>query len=107
MTINVISKSTVKIFARLIGLAFLFWALYYFVDFKAFKGHLLALNLWVLTLVLVMATVDRFSMAYKWMHLSRAISVELPFNVYLALYYVASFLNYCLPSTLGGELIVR
>jgi uncharacterized membrane protein YbhN (UPF0104 family) len=88
---------------HLLGYILLTIVIYYTVDFESFTVNLKQVSLPAILVLLILATADRFTMAFKWMHLCTALNLDPKFSRFLKIYYVASFLGYCLPTTLGGE----
>lgn len=77
--------------------------IYNTVDYVTFAKQIKQFTTPTILILLTVATVDRFVMAYKWMHLCVALKLEAKFSRFLKMYYVASFLGYCLPTSLGAE----
>jgi uncharacterized protein (TIRG00374 family) len=77
--------------------------IYFTVDFRNFADHLEMISLSAVIILVVIATLDRFAMAIKWKHLCSVLNINSGFFRFLKIYYVATFLGYCLPTSLGGE----
>jgi len=74
------------------------------IDFGEFVRILRGLTpAWIAGLIGV-CTVDRLLMGLKWRHLASAFGLGVRTGEYLKAYYAASFLGYCMPTTLGGDL---
>jgi glycosyltransferase 2 family protein len=58
-----------------------------------------------LFLILVLMTVDRFLMAWKWSVLLQALGVELSFGRLVRIYYQGTLAGIFLPSGIGGDLL--
>ena len=88
---------------HILGYLLLALVIYYSVDFDSFVEYLGKFSLPVAIILILAATIDRFTMAAKWMHLCSALKMTTGFYQFLKIYYVASFLSYCLPTSIGGE----
>ena len=77
--------------------------IYFTVDFRTFVDQLNRISTKAVIFLVVIATIDRFVMAIKWQQLGMALGMLSGFGRYLKMYYVATFLGYCLPTSLGGE----
>ena len=77
--------------------------IYYTVDFSAFLDQLNRISASAVAILVAIATLDRFTMALKWKQLCAALGIQSGFYRFLKIYYVATFLGYCLPTSLGGE----
>ncbi|MDX2505061.1 MAG: lysylphosphatidylglycerol synthase transmembrane domain-containing protein [Gammaproteobacteria bacterium] len=77
--------------------------IYFAVDPATLFDDLKKISLPVAIILILVATIDRFTMAAKWMQLCSALNFSTRFFQYLKMYYVATFLGYCLPTSLGGE----
>ncbi|MCG3204770.1 MAG: hypothetical protein KCHDKBKB_01487 [Elusimicrobia bacterium] len=78
---------------------------YHFIDFKELWSIVSQASWSWVGAMLLASTLDRLSMAYKWCHLSKALDLKFPFREGVKGYYAASFLNYSLPTTLGGDFL--
>lgn len=76
---------------------------YFTVDLRKFTDHLAMISASALMLLVIIATLDRFVMALKWQQLCAALKMTSGYIRFLKMYYVATFLGYCLPTSLGGE----
>jgi len=95
-------KKKYKLF-HLVGYLLLAFIIYYFVDFKTFINNLNKISLYAAIILLIVATIDRFIMAAKWMHLCSALNMTTGYLQFLKIYYVTTFLGYTLPTVIGGE----
>lgn len=86
------------------GYALLALVIYFAVDLKTLVEHLNKISLPATIILIIIATVDRFTMALKWMHLCSALNFTTSYFQYLKIYYIATFIGYCLPTSIGGEL---
>ena len=77
--------------------------IYFTVDFRNFSDHLEMISVNAAVFLVAIATVDRFAMALKWKQLCAVLKIKSGFFRFLKIYYVATFLGYCLPTSLGGE----
>lgn len=77
--------------------------IYFTVDLQTFIENLNKISLTATTILIMLATIDRFTMAAKWKHLCSALDFSTGYLQYLKIYYVATFLGYCLPTSIGGE----
>lgn len=76
---------------------------YLTVDFRKFIDHLGMISVNAVILLVFIATLDRFVMALKWKQLCDALKMSSKYVRFLKMYYVATFLGYCLPTSIGGE----
>lgn len=88
---------------RLLVLAVVAAAAWRFIDFGEVAHSLAQIRLPWLIGLLVLATLDRFMMAAKWLHLLLAAGVPASLRTALDAYYQASFMQELLPSSLGGD----
>ena len=77
--------------------------IYFAVDLETFTDHLSKISLFAAIVLIMAATIDRFTMAIKWMHLCSALNIGSGYFLFLKIYYVATFLGYCLPTSFGSE----
>lgn len=77
--------------------------IYFAVDIETFIDNLSKISLSTAIILIIVATIDRFTMAIKWMHLCSALNIMSSYLQFLKIYYVTTFLGYCLPTTIGGE----
>jgi len=90
-------------FYHIVGYVLLAVIIYFAVDLETLIAHLYEISLPAAILLVILATVDRFTMALKWKHICSALSMATKFSQFLRIYYVATFLGYCLPTSIGGE----
>lgn len=88
---------------HIIGYLLLATIIYFAVDLETLISNLEMISLAAAVILVIAATVDRFTMAVKWMHLCSALHMTASYTQFLKIYYVASFLGYCLPTSIGGE----
>ncbi|RMH05961.1 MAG: UPF0104 family protein [Nitrospirae bacterium] len=60
--------------------------------------------LWLVSL-LVLMTIDRILMAWKWTGLLRALHIQIPFRTVIGYYYQGNLAGVFLPTGLGGDLL--
>jgi uncharacterized protein (TIRG00374 family) len=77
---------------------------YRFIDFRLLGRTLATTPPTALVLLLALATADRWLMAVKWRQLCRTFGCEVPLLRFVRIYYGSSFINYCIPSMIGGDL---
>lgn len=78
-------------------------AAWHFIDFREVATSIASITLGWLAVLLVLATIDRFLMAGKWLHLLRHVRNAARFTSVLSAYYQAAFMQRFLPSSLGGD----
>lgn len=88
---------------HLAGYILLAFIIYFTVDLETFIVHLNKISLSAAIILIIVATIDRLTMAAKWMHLCSALNITSGYFQFLKIYYVATFLGYCLPTSIGGE----
>lgn len=76
---------------------------YRFIDFRAVARGLLALPADVVAALVAIAALDRILMAIKWRQLLGRAGARVPLRRFVSVYFSASFLVYCLPNTVGGD----
>jgi glycosyltransferase 2 family protein len=77
----------------------------YWVDLEAVAAALLSLPGTIVLGALLLATCDRFLMAYKWRHLVLAGGARLSFPSALRIYYQAVASGRLIPAALGGDVV--
>lgn len=77
---------------------------YHYVDPDALIQALYTPSPGLVAVLLVLATLDRFLMAWKWLLLLRAIEIQARFTTVLAAYYQAGIVSRLTPSSIGGDL---
>jgi hypothetical protein len=75
------------------------------IDVRELSSILADANILYIALALVIATVSRLLMAFKWNLLLRAKDIHLSWYEVAKIYYTASFLGVILPSTIGSDVI--
>ncbi len=95
-------KNKYKLF-HLVGYILLALIIYFTVNLETFVDNLNQISLSAAIALIIIATIDRFTMAAKWMHLCSALNMTAGYFQFLKVYYVATFLGYCLPTSIGGE----
>ena len=90
-------------FYHIAGYILLASFIYYSVDLEELVGHIYKISPVSALILILAATIDRFIMAAKWMHISSALKMTTHYFQFLKIYYVATFLGYCLPTSIGGE----
>lgn len=95
-------KNKYKLF-HFAGYLLLAFIIYFTVDLETFIEHLHKISLSAAIALIIVATLDRFTMAIKWMHICSALNMTTSYFQFLKMYYVATFLGYCLPTSIGGE----
>jgi acetyltransferase-like isoleucine patch superfamily enzyme/uncharacterized membrane protein YbhN (UPF0104 family) len=96
-------RKILPIIAKILGLGVLLVVAYRTVDVHGLLASLASLAPVAVLALVGVSTVDRFLMATKWRQLCGAIGVVAPFRTFLSAYYAASFLSFCVPTTLGGD----
>lgn len=76
-----------------------------FVDLSETIDILLRVPAYWLIFILVLWTLERFLMAWKWSFLLRGLKVQIPLSKITQLYYQATFTGTFLPSSLGGDIL--
>jgi hypothetical protein len=102
----VFNEAKVKIkskFFHIAGYILLASFIYYSVDLEELAGHIYKISPVSAFILILVATIDRFIMAAKWMHISSALKFTTHYFQFVKIYYVATFLGYCLPTTFGAE----
>lgn len=69
------------------------------------RDLLMGIDLRFFFLLLVLITIDRFFMAYKWYLLLKARDVRISFYDCVKVYYISTFASFLLPTTLGADLL--
>lgn len=87
--------------ALVVGLVML--AAWHFIDFREVLTSIASITLAWLAVLLMLATIDRFLMAGKWLHLLRHVRNPAGFGLVLSAYYQAAFVQRFLPTSLGGD----
>ena len=95
-------KNKIKIF-HFAGYLLLGTIIYLTIDLEMFIGNLGKISFSTTLLLILAATIDRFTMAAKWKQLCSVLHFTTGFSQYLKIYYVATFLGYFLPTSIGGE----
>lgn len=95
-------KNNYKLY-HIVGYILLALIIYFYVDLETFIDHLNRISFSAAIALIFVATIDRFTMAAKWMHLCSALNISTGYFKFLKIYYVATFLGYCLPTSIGGE----
>jgi glycosyltransferase 2 family protein len=83
----------------------LFVACALFVDLRETIAILLRVPSYWIVFILILWTLDRFLMAWKWSFLLRALGVEIRIATLTRFYYQANFTGTFLPSSVGGDLL--
>ncbi|NGX16860.1 lysylphosphatidylglycerol synthase transmembrane domain-containing protein [Wenzhouxiangella sp. XN24] len=78
-------------------------AAWYFIDFGEVAKSIASITPAWLAVILLLATIDRFLMAGKWLHLLRHVRNPARFPAVLSAYYQSAFVQRFLPSSLGGD----
>lgn len=68
-------------------------------------GLLKNIRPWHFLLLLLVITLDRIFMAYKWHLLLKARGVKVSINDTIRIYYVGTFASFFLPATVGADLV--
>ncbi len=63
------------------------------------------INVYYFILLLILITIDRIFMAYKWLLLLRVKYKNISFFTVIKIYYVGTFVGFFLPTTVGGDLV--
>lgn len=77
----------------------------YFLDLDEMQAALARLTPAAAALILLLATLDRFLMAFKWRLLLRLLDIHLSFPAVLRIYYQATISTVVLPPQIGGDLV--
>jgi uncharacterized membrane protein YbhN (UPF0104 family) len=88
----------------LLGLGLLAWLLSR-LEPGSVTAVLLSLRAWPAVILLLLVTLDRVLMAFKWNLLLRALGICARFLEVVRIYYVGSFYGLVLPTGLGGDAI--
>ncbi len=94
------NKHKILHFASYLLLAFI---VYFTIDLETFISNLSKISLPVIFILVIAGTIDRFTMAAKWKQLCSALNMTANYSQILKIYYVATFLGYFLPTSIGGE----
>jgi glycosyltransferase 2 family protein len=84
-------------------LAAVLLAAWYFIDFDEVARAVTSAHWPWVALAMVLATVDRFLMAGKWLQLLRYLRSTATFGAVLGAYYQVAFLERFIPSSLSGD----
>ena len=86
----------------LVGVIFIFCAL--FLDFGEIFETLSGISFWWLVGILILMTLDRVLMAWKWLGLLKALVIKISFKDVVRFYYQGNLTGVFLPTGLGGDL---
>jgi glycosyltransferase 2 family protein len=87
--------------AAILVVVYLAWR---FVDFRQVGRSLSQVSLGSVLILMVIVTMDRFLMAFKWKFIAHSLDVRLRMSDCLKAYYTATIVNFIIPSSLGGDL---
>lgn len=74
------------------------------IDLKKVIVLLKGLNIWFFLLLLILITLDRFFMAYKWHLLLKAKDLDISYLDSVRVYYLSTFASFFLPTTVGADI---
>jgi uncharacterized membrane protein YbhN (UPF0104 family) len=60
------------------------------------------INVYYFIMLLVLVTIDRIFMAYKWLLLLRVKDKNISLPTVIRIYYIGTFIGFFLPTTVGG-----
>ena len=80
-------------------------AAWHYIDFRLLADALLKTSPLVLVVLVVVYTLDRALMAWKWRQLLATAKVIVPYPSVLSAYYRASVVSRLLPTSLGGDVL--
>ena len=80
-------------------------ALLWVVDIGKVAGILVGVSLPLLLLILVLQTLDRLLMAFKWWQLLEAADLGIRLSTAVRSYYISSFAGLFLPMTIGADVV--
>jgi hypothetical protein len=63
------------------------------------------INVYYFIMLLVLVTIDRIFMAYKWLLLLRVKDKNISLPTVIRIYYIGTFIGFFLPTTVGGDLV--
>lgn len=98
------SSGNKKYFQYLIGILVLAAAIH-FIDFSELLSSLLKPDLLSVLIMVLIATIDRFIMAAKWLHLLILAGLRVPFILVLRAYYEAAFVARVSPIVMSSEVL--
>jgi glycosyltransferase 2 family protein len=78
-------------------------AAWHFIDLPEVLETFASITWSWIALILVLATLDRFLMADKWLYLLRHVRSPAAFGDVLSAYYQAGFIQRCIPTSLSGD----
>lgn len=87
----------------LVGVIFVLCAI--FLDFKEIFAVMKGVSIWWLVGILMLMTLDRVLMAWKWLGLLRALALKISFKDVVGYYYQGSLTGVFLPTGLGGDIL--
>jgi uncharacterized membrane protein YbhN (UPF0104 family) len=94
-----------KILGRVVIAALCAFAVWRYIDLRELAKTLQQTTLPWLAVLLTLATVDRFLMAYKWRELLVAGGTDVPFGTTLSAYYQGSIAKWLLPTSVGMDAV--
>jgi len=98
-------NSKIKFSIQLIISAGLLFFLLKIINVRQAAGLLSRINIWFFLLLILLITLDRIFMAYKWHLLLRIKNIEITAGSAVKSYYFATFASFFLPTTVGGDLV--
>lgn len=97
-------KSRTKFLIQLLISIGLIVLLLNIIDLKKVVFLLKGLNIWFFLLLLILITLDRFFMAYKWHLLLKAKELDISYLDSVRVYYLSTFASFFLPTTVGADI---
>jgi glycosyltransferase 2 family protein len=96
---------TLKRFIQLLISIILLAVLVYWIDFKNFINSVKNANYFYIFIAVIIATINRFIMAYKWNLLLKVKNINISFFEVTKIYYISNFLGLYLPPTIGADIV--
>jgi len=98
-------KAFLKVLSKIALGGLLAFLAFHYIDFEQVLQSLKSVNLKVVLYVILLVFISRTMMAYKWLLLLRASSLNIPFPQLLSIYYQSAFLSWVAPTAMAGEIV--
>ena len=79
--------------------------LIYWIDFKNFINSIKNANYLYILIAVIIVTINRCIMAYKWNLLLKVKNINISFFEVTKIYYISNFLGLYLPPTIGADIV--
>jgi glycosyltransferase 2 family protein len=96
---------SLKRFIQLLISIILLSVLIYWIDFRNFINSIKNANYFYILFAILIVTINRFIMAYKWNLLLKVKDINISFFEVTKIYYISNFLGLYLPPTIGADIV--